>query len=213
MEAKVPCVRFGLPPDKNKPHPRFPGVSASFDPASALQVYTDVLKKEKETLADGLLLEEKLDTAKRKTKMGLLDPVATQKNMDILPGYGSLTDFCQNFGFLRHPVSGRFVPHDECGSQLPCPSWPASKEHSQVSQASPGSSVSVALRRPTLSKLGCEALISCRSSPVLANSVSLGQPERWDRRQRLEQMLQSADGEWPRLPRGRPSHRPRSAWR
>ncbi|CAJ1432313.1 unnamed protein product [Effrenium voratum] len=98
MEAKVPCVRFGLPPDKNKPHPRFPGVSASFDPASALQVYTDVLKKEKETLADGLLLEEKLDTAKRKTKMGLLDPVATQKNMDILPGYGSLTDFCQNFG-------------------------------------------------------------------------------------------------------------------
>ncbi|CAE7162983.1 unnamed protein product [Symbiodinium pilosum] len=114
MELKVSCARFGRPPDKNKPQPRFPGVSATFDPAAALVVYTDILKKEKALLAEGLLMEERVSKAKMRTQRGLADPVvAVQKQLsDLLPGYASLGDFCQHFGYRRHPTSGSFVRED-----------------------------------------------------------------------------------------------------
>ena len=43
---QVPCVRFGLPPDKNKPHPRFPGARASLHseaPAQEYQILSDII--------------------------------------------------------------------------------------------------------------------------------------------------------------------------
>eukprot|EP00434_Breviolum_minutum_P001481 symbB.v1.2.001308.t1/scaffold57.1/size370615/17 len=112
--VKVP--RFGPPPNKDKPPPYFPGVSATaFDPASALQAYTDVMKVEKENIAKGLLMYEKLEPAKRKTREGNANPVVAipKKISDILPGYGSLAEFCHHLGYLRDPISGRFVPDEE----------------------------------------------------------------------------------------------------
>lgn len=95
----------------------FPGVSATaFDPASALQAYTDVMRTEKENIAKGLLMYDKLDLAKQKFREGNADPVVAipKKLSDMLPGYGSLAEFCHHLGYLRDPISGRFIPDESC---------------------------------------------------------------------------------------------------
>ncbi|CAL1170579.1 unnamed protein product [Cladocopium goreaui] len=142
--VKVP--RFGPPPNKEKPAPYFPGVSATaFDPASALQAYTDVMRTEKENIAKGLLMYDKLDLAKQKFREGNADPaVAIPKKLsDMLPGYGSLAEFCHHLGYLRDPISGRFIPDESCSLE--------EKERTCLSAAPPlaknRSSPSVALQR------------------------------------------------------------------
>mmetsp|Transcript_69106 Transcript_69106/g.109035 ORF Transcript_69106/g.109035 Transcript_69106/m.109035 type:complete len:216 (-) Transcript_69106:49-696(-) len=129
--VKVP--RFGPPPNKDKPAPYFPGVSATaFDPASALQAYTDVMRTEKENIAKGLLMYDKLEMAKQKFREGNADPaVAIPKKLsDMLPGYGSLAEFCHHLGYLRDPISGRFLPDESFGHQ-------DEKEQTRLSAAPP----------------------------------------------------------------------------
>jgi len=168
METKVPCVRFGQPPDRNKPQPRFPGVSAAFDPSAAVVVYTDIVKKEKEMLAEGLLMVDRASKAKRRSRRVLADPVvAVQKQLgDLLPGYASLGDFCQHLGYLRHPTSGGFVP-DESVSALSAqtPEDVASVPFREAASGSGKRSVPSASFKSGGPSVPCALLSGSRSAP------------------------------------------------
>lgn len=185
-------MRFGQPPDRNKPQPRFPGVSATFDPSAAVVVYTDIVKKEKEMLAEGLLMVDRAAKAKRRTRRVLADPVvAVQRQLgDLLPGYASLGDFCQHLGYLRHPTSGGFVP-DENVSALSAqtPEDVASVPFREKAAASgrqhrvPSASFEPSLpKKSSLGKSG--PLLGSRSAPSLA-AAGPEPAEEGERRPRL----------------------------
>eukprot|EP00930_Biecheleria_cincta_P075554 TRINITY_DN62727_c0_g1_i1.p1 TRINITY_DN62727_c0_g1~~TRINITY_DN62727_c0_g1_i1.p1 ORF type:complete len:228 (-),score=35.49 TRINITY_DN62727_c0_g1_i1:9-692(-) len=113
VDLGVSCINFGAPPDKTKPQPRFPGVSATaFTPSGALQVYTDILNKERETRINGQLLADKLPEAHDTLRATMKDRMmAASKNVGgLLPGHSSLHEFFGSLGYERQLISGHYAP-------------------------------------------------------------------------------------------------------
>eukprot|EP00931_Biecheleriopsis_adriatica_P041650 TRINITY_DN23786_c0_g1_i1.p1 TRINITY_DN23786_c0_g1~~TRINITY_DN23786_c0_g1_i1.p1 ORF type:complete len:247 (+),score=51.87 TRINITY_DN23786_c0_g1_i1:40-741(+) len=218
MEPR-PAVNFGLPPDKDKPQPRFPGVSpTAFDPSGALQVYTDILKAEKNGRESNLHLQDNLARAHERVRRIKSDPIAAakQKLGDSLPGHSSLGSFYAHVGYERNYFSGSYVPapkeaadkgkvrrkqqkaSEDC-AKAPPPvlspqepsSFPKSESLPLLRSASNGAS---------LDERGLQAEPSSSPAPV----------ERRDKREKLLKILDHAKTGY-RSPRST-SYQPQAAW-
>lgn len=159
VQIGVPTCRMGPPPEPNGPI--YPGVSAKkFDPASAVKVYGDQLKKEMSTRYAAQMLGNKLQFDPR----GHNDEAVG----DMLPGYRSILSTYERLGFTISPVG---LPEPPKLPVIPKLAKPLKKtELSSSSQA--------------------HAKIAGRSSSVCApTSISLNNPtsqlngRRWSRRQ------------------------------
>merc|ERR1719188_1803216 len=98
VELGVPTVRFGLPPEKGKPVPQYPGVSpTAFDDTGQLKVYREILDKEKSCRVHGNMVAETVLKTKPIYEVG--------GNMgDIMPGYKSIRHSYSRLGYEMHPI-------------------------------------------------------------------------------------------------------------
>lgn len=97
------------------PEPRFPGISpTAFDPSGQLQAFSDILKKEKNTLCKGQEAEEFIASLRGPASD---DPAA--RLGDLMPGYGSLNSYYTRLGYVKHPISGNMVPPEAVDQPSP----------------------------------------------------------------------------------------------
>merc|ERR1712196_214115 len=95
VQIGVPTCRMGPPPEPNGPV--YPGVSSKkFDPASAVKVYGDQLRKEMSSRYTAQCLGNKLQFDPR----GHNDEAVG----DMLPGYRSILSTYERLGFTVSPI-------------------------------------------------------------------------------------------------------------
>jgi len=117
VELGVATISFGPPFNTRvdgcgnlKPHPpepKFPGISpTAFNPSEQMSCYADTLKKEKQSRGSFMEAANRMEDVRYHPN----ERGSAGRLGDILPGYESLVDYGQLAGFVKHPISGNFVP-------------------------------------------------------------------------------------------------------
>jgi len=123
VQLGVPTCRMGPPPEPNGPV--YPGVSAKkFDPASAVRVYGDQLKKEMNSRYTAQCLGTRLQFDPRGHKD---DAVG-----DMLPGYRSILSTYERLGFTVSPIG---LPEPPKFPAIPKMAKPLKRVETSPSQA------------------------------------------------------------------------------